>query len=203
MSLSVIDLNSKLYIMKKLSIVCILGFAVGVFSGGCNAPSEKKTDSVEAEKDSNENNSASQVKEDDSDFMIKAASGGMMEVEAGKIAQDHAQSQEVKNFGSKMVKDHSKANEELKSLAASKSVTLPTSLGEEEQKHITEMQGLHGKDFDQHYVNMMVNDHDKDVSMFEDQAKNAKDANVREWAAKTLPVLKEHKVSIKAIKDKM
>src|SRR4051812_40618717 len=58
------------------------------------------------------------------DFANKAAAGGMMEVEAGKLALQNGMSQRVKNFGGMMVTDHSLANEELKSLAAAGSITL-------------------------------------------------------------------------------
>lgn len=166
----------------------------------CN--NSTKNDSVEAAEDSNEvvNND---VKEDDSDFMIAAANGGMMEVEAGKLAQSNAASQEVKDFGAQMIADHTKAGDELKAMAASKNVVLPASLGENEQKHITDMSALKGAEFDKHYIDMMVNDHDKTVSMFEDASTDAKDQEVRSWAGKTLPVLKGHQSKVKQIKDKM
>jgi putative membrane protein len=102
-----------------------------------------------------------------------------------------------------MVADHSKANEELKALAAGKNVILPTTMADDEQKHINDMSAMKGADFDKHYVDMMVDDHDKDVKMFEEAAEDAKDPDIRAWASKTLPVLKEHQAAIKAIKDKM
>lgn len=166
----------------------------------CN--NSNKTDSVEAAEDSNEvvNNN---VKDDDSDFMIAAANGGMMEVEAGKLAQSNGASQEVKDFGARMIADHTKAGEELKAMAAAKNVVLPASLGEEEQKHVNDMSTMKGAEFDKHYIDMMVNDHDKTVSMFEDASKDAKDQEVRAWAEKTLPVLKDHQTKVKQIKEKM
>lgn len=139
----------------------------------------------------------------DRDFMMEAAMGGMMEVEAGKIASTNGASAQVKEFGKMMVDDHSKANEELKSIASELNVTLPTTLSEDMQKHMDEMRKMKGADFDKHYVDMMTEDHDKDVSKFEDQASNAKNDKVKAFAAKTLPVLKKHQEKIKAIKDGM
>jgi putative membrane protein len=186
--------------MKKLSLLVMLGAALSFQA--CTS-SNKQSDSVEAAKDSNENSTTMAVKEDDSEFMVNAANGGMMEVEAGKVAADKAQSKAVKDYAAMMVKDHTKAGDELKALAASKSVTLPAMLAEDEQKHLTDMSAKTGADFDKHYVDMMVDDHDKTIKMFEDEAKDGKDADAKAWAAKTLPTLKQHQDAIKAIKDKM
>jgi putative membrane protein len=136
--------------------------------------------------------SAGAVAKADRDFMEKAARGGMMEVEAGKVAQQKAQNEQVKAFGARMVQDHGKANEELKSVASSKGVTLPADMGKEHQAHIDKLQRLQGPQFDREYMSHMVKDHKKDVSEFEKTAKSAKDGEVKGFAAKTLPTLKEH-----------
>ncbi len=187
--------------MKNLMYLLMIVSACWTF-GSCSS-NNKGADSVESAKDSNENSTAIEVKDDDSDFMVKAANGGMMEVAAGKMAQEKGQSQAVKDFGAKMVADHTAAGDELKALAAVKNVTLPSSPGEDEQKHLNEMAQMSGKDFDKHYIDMMVKDHDNTVEMFEEAAKDAKDAAIRDWATKTLPVLKQHDEAVKAIRDKM
>lgn len=125
--------------------------------------------------------------------------GGMMEVEAGNIAQQNGQSDRVKAFGSMMVKDHSAANQELMSLASSRGITLPTELPADMKKHLDGMRNMKGKQFDNHYVSMMLSDHKKDVGEFEKQSNSANDAELKSWAAKTLPVLKTHLDSIQAI----
>jgi putative membrane protein len=124
-------------------------------------------------------------------FMNQAAIGGMMEVEAGKIAQEKASKAAVKAFGAKMVQDHTKAGDELKALAASKGITLPAALPEMEQKHLDAMKGMSGIAFDKHYMSMMVNDHGKTIDLFE-QATMSTVPEVKSWAEKTLPVLKGH-----------
>lgn len=135
----------------------------------------------------------------DSTFVLKAAMGGMMEVEAGKIAQQNAQSDRVKAFGSMMVNDHTNANNELMSLASSRGLTLPTSLPADMQKHLDGMKEMKGKAFDSHYISMMLNDHKKDVGEFEKESTGGDDAELKSWAAKTLPVLKTHLDSVQAI----
>lgn len=143
------------------------------------------------------------LSKDDSSFVMEAASGGLMEVQAGQIAQQNAQSQRVKDFGGMMVTDHSKANDELKSYASSHGITLPESLPKAEQKHLDALKNLKGAAFDKHYVSMMVDDHQKDVAKFKKQSTSANDAQLKTWATNTLPTLQKHLDSIQAIKKGM
>jgi putative membrane protein len=144
------------------------------------------------------------IPKEDSSFVLEAAKGGMMEVEAGNLAQQNASSQRVKDFGAMMVRDHSAANNELKSMVSGRNFMLPDSLPADMRKHMNELKKLNGKAFDSHYVSMMLSDHKKDVSKFEKESKDAKDADIRNWAGKTLPTLKTHLDSIQAIsKGKM
>jgi putative membrane protein len=134
----------------------------------------------------------------DSDFMMKAAQGGMAEVNMGNMASSKATNADVKKFGDRMVTDHSKANDELKQLASTKGVTLPTDVNDEQKKAMDMMSSKNGKDFDKAYIDDMVKDHETDVAEFEKASKNAKDADLKAWATKTLPTLQEH---LKMAKD--
>jgi putative membrane protein len=136
----------------------------------------------------------------DSMFVMEAAAGGMMEVEAGNIAQQNAMSQRVKDFGAMMVRDHSKANDELKSFASGRGLTIPSALPADMQKHLDAMKKMTGKTFDQHYVSMMTDDHNKDINKFKKESTSGTDADLKNWAAKTLPTLQVHKDSIDAIR---
>jgi putative membrane protein len=137
------------------------------------------------------------------DFMKEAAIGGLTEVELGKLASTKAVNAEVKKFGQMMVDDHSKANAELKALAAKKNITLPTEPDSSHKSTIDELKGESGANFDKEYVDEMVDDHEKDVAEFEKQAQNSPDPDVKAFAAKTLPTLKKHLDAIKAIEAKM
>ena len=128
----------------------------------------------------------------DRTFVMKAAQGGMAEVEAGKVAQQKAQHDAVKQYAQRMVADHSKANEELMSLAKSKKVDVPGSLDKQHQAHMDKMNKLSGPSFDRDYMKHMVDDHKKTIADFEKQAKNGKDADVKKWADSKLPTLREH-----------
>ena len=129
----------------------------------------------------------------DASFIKKAAAGGMAEVELGKLAQQRAGSDAVKQFGARMEKDHSAANEKLKSIAAAKGVELPAPDDKKVHKDMAKLQDKSGADFDKAYMKHMVGDHKKDVSTFEKEAKSGKDADVKAFAAETLPTLKEHR----------
>jgi len=138
----------------------------------------------------------------DSRFAMAAASGGMTEVQLGQMAKDKGSSQAVKNFGQKMVDDHGKANEELKGIAATKNITLPTSPNAKDQATITKMSGLSGAAFDRAYVKDMVMDHKKDIAAFQKESSSGKDNEIKAFATKTLPTLQEHQKMINDIAAK-
>lgn len=128
----------------------------------------------------------------DQKFLMDAAMGGRMEVELGRWAVQYGTSPEVKQFGQRMIDDHSKANTELMQLASSKGVTLPTELDAKHQRNVSKIARLKGAEFDRAYSKMMLDDHEKDVKEFEKQSTNATDADLKAFAAKTLPTLQEH-----------
>jgi len=139
----------------------------------------------------------------DKKFMMKAAQGGMEEVELGKVAAANPSNADVKAFGQKMVDDHSKANDQLKQLAQTKGVTLPTDMTKAQHKDMDQLSKMTGDAFDKAYVKMMVKDHKKDVAEFSKESKSAKDADLKSWAGTTLPTLEEHLKMIQDISGKM
>lgn len=194
--------------MKKLSLIAVAGMAFLTFQACNDAGSgdavESAIESNEVKQDSAENTGATSnapVSEEDSKFAVEAASGGMMEVQLGELAQQKASSQRVKDFGAMMVKDHSAANDELKNLAGMKNITLPPAPGDDHMDHIKKLSEKSGKEFDRDYMKMMVDDHQKDVDHFEKCSKDSKDPDLKAFATKTLPVLRAHLDSAKAIRD--
>jgi putative membrane protein len=128
----------------------------------------------------------------DRKFMDKAAQGGMAEVELGQLAQQNGQSADVKAFGKRMVDDHSKANDQLKQLAAQKGVSLPTSLDSKDQATKDKLSKLQGAAFDKAYMKDMVADHKQDVAEFKHESMAAHDPDLKSWAGQTLPTLQSH-----------
>ena len=164
-----------------LAVVVMVGLAATPALADQQPATAKKTDKVPAG-----------GKMPDQGFVIKAAHGGMAEVELGKLAVDKAASDEVKKFGQRMVDDHGKANEELKTLAQNKQITLPTDVDAKDKALHDRLARLSGAAFDRAYMQAMLADHQKDVNEFRTEARAGKDADVKGWAAKTLPTLEEH-----------
>ena len=136
-------------------------------------------------------------------FLNDAAPGGMVEVELGRLAVKQASSKEVKQFAERMIANHSKAGEELKQLAQQKKVMLSPELLPTHKESMAKLAKLNGAEFDREYVKAMVADHEKDVTAFESVAKGAVDADVKAYAMKTLPTLKEHLQMIRGIESKI
>jgi putative membrane protein len=132
-------------------------------------------------------------------FVMHAAEDNLAEVQLGKLASERASSDEVKKFGERMASDHQKAYDDLKKLAESKGMPVPTELQGRAKNEYDRLSKLSGADFDRAYMARMVRDHDRDVRAFERAARSEKDADVKAWAAKTLPTLQEHQREAKQI----
>lgn len=132
-------------------------------------------------------------------FMKDAAEAGMAEVEIARLAKDRATNPRVKNFAEMMIKDHSDANNKLQTIARDKSVTLPSTLGKH-QDHLEDLSKKNGAEFDKEYMKMMVDGHEDVVSDFEKCAQNGTDPDVKTFAAQTLPTVRMHLDSAKAIR---
>ena len=128
----------------------------------------------------------------DKEFVIKAAQGGLAEVALGQMAAERAESAAVKAFGQRMVTDHGQAGAELKALATTKGLAMPGDPGEKHKEAADHVAGLSGTAFDRMYMKHMVEDHEMDVKEFEKAAQSAQDADLKAWAAKTLPTLQDH-----------
>lgn len=196
--------------MKRISIYVMA--ALLTLGQACNNNDESNKDSVEKANDANEQKDSTDmstakkdtmgtmaVNDDVADFAVKAANGGMMEVDLGKIAEQKGVSKSVKDFGTMMVKEHSKLNDELKSLAASKNITLPTTVGSDMQKTIDDLSKDSARQFDKNYIDKMVSDHQDDIDLFEKTAKNSNDSAFKNFAVKALPTLYKHLGAAKAI----
>jgi putative membrane protein len=146
---------------------------------------------------------AQTVNDADQQFMKEAATGGMAEVDLGRLAARKGKNAQVRSFGNRMVRDHSKANVELKSLARRKKIALPTSLTDEQKNEKANLMKLAGAEFDREYMRMMVEDHDKDVAAFQQKSSDAGDADLKAFVTKTLPVLQTHQKMAHDIQGKV
>jgi putative membrane protein len=153
-------------------------------------PGDKKTDTVETASGKRTSTTADTTFE--RKFIDKAASGGMAEVNLGKLAMEKGSSPTVKQFGLKMVEDHGKANDELKAIAEKKNLPIPTDVDTEQKATYDKLAKLSGADFDKAYMDAMVKDHDEDVKEFKHATAAPMDPDVKAWAKKTLAVIEQH-----------
>ncbi len=128
----------------------------------------------------------------DDSFVAKAAIGGMTEVDAGGMAQQKGSSAAVKDFGQKMVEDHTKANDELKQIATAKSIAVPPAPDDKHKKAEAALAGKSGANFDRAFKAQMIADHKATIALFEDEANKGSDPELKAFAAKTLPDLRGH-----------
>ena len=165
--------------MKTITLILTLGTAIALspaFGAKEPAASPKET----------------KASATDTAFIKKAADGGMTEVELGKVAEKNGQRDDVKSFGSHMVKDHGKANDDLKSVASKMNVPVPDKVSAEHQAKIDKMSKLSGAAFDTAYVKEMVASHKKTIGAFETAKGKGGNEDLKKFIDDTLPVIKEH-----------
>jgi putative membrane protein len=128
----------------------------------------------------------------DQRFAKDAASGGMAEVKLGQLAQEKGSNDAVKNFGQRMVTDHSKADDDLKAAASNANIDLPNQMSAKDQATYDRLSKLSGSAFDRAYARAMVTDHRQDIAQFRKEATNGENASIKNFASQTLPTLQEH-----------
>ena len=140
--------------------------------------------------------------EKSSEFLKKVTNAGMAEIQLAKLAQQKATIDAVKNFASMLERDHTSVNDQVNTFAGQRNVALPTAPSDDKQKMYTDMEKMTGKAFDKEYISMMVKAHNDGISLFEDTKSNASDVDVKNFADKTLPTLRMHLDSAKAIQKR-
>lgn len=140
-----------------------------------------------------ETNKDDKLARGDRRFVLEAAGSGMFEVQAAQLATTKASDPAVKSFAGMLIDHHTKANDELTKLANAKGVELPAAPPRAMRRQIEQMGKKQGQEFDQEFVrNIGVKAHEKDVKLFQQASKELKDAELKAFAAKTLPQLQEH-----------
>ena len=190
--------------MKSSLVHALWAAALLVSAAGCSS----KPDSVEQAQKTNEAKAGSTMadttvttskgtastssKAYDSDFMTMAASGGMLEVKLGQEIVKRATTPEAKQFAQQMVTDHIKGNNDLKAIATKKNITLPTTLGAEQQKVYDDVVAEKGPALDQHYVKAMIADHQEDIREYQEAVTKAADPQIKGYAIQNVPMLQMH-----------
>ena len=205
--------------MKKQFLRLSFILAAGLIMLSCNNTSETEktsTDSTNAMSDanispnpngtmsdSNSNKMTPNANLKTNDFVSKAGAGGMMEVDMGKLAQSNGSSNDVKEYGRMLEKDHGEAGDKLKSIANAEGISFPTTMTDEQNQHMAHLRSLTGADFDKAFIPMMIDDHTKDIAEFKKAAAGNENEKVKNFASTTLPTLETHLSKAKSIKSKM
>ncbi len=135
----------------------------------------------------------------DASFYKKGAEGGLFEVEAGNQAQTKANDQRVKDFGNMLVTDHTAANQQLQSLAASKGITLPTSASVGQMAEKAKLDALTGNTYDKSFIRGQIKAHQQTIALFQKEIGSGHDADAKAFATSTLPTLKKHLKQARAL----
>jgi putative membrane protein len=197
--------------MKKLSIATIIAGALIFSACNGNTNSTSTTDSTNTMSSSdtgmntmnNADTSKATVSQDAVDFVQDAASGGMMEVQLGNIAQKNSKTKAVQDYGKMLVDDHTSANNNLKDIADKKNINIPTTVKSDQQDKIDKLSKETGSDFDKDFISMAVDDHQNDIDKFKKAEDKIQDPDLKDFIAKTLPTLQKHLDKAKEIKKKM
>jgi putative membrane protein len=136
---------------------------------------------------------------DDKDFVVKAMTCGTAEVKISELAEKHASNEKVKEFARMMVTEHTKASEQLAEHSKNQKVAVAAGLDRDKQTLLDMLSKLNGAEFDRAYMQQMVDDHVKAVQLFEAQAKNGTDPDLKKFAEMTLPKLREHLVQARTV----
>jgi len=128
----------------------------------------------------------------DASFVQTAAQGGMAEIAMAKLAEQKSHSRAVRHFAEKMVTDHTAADQQLQQIAQTKGAVVPTSVDDEQQAALTKLQGESGRTFDRDYIDGQVKDHEAMLSAFQTEESSGSDADLKKFAADTIPVIQEH-----------
>jgi putative membrane protein len=181
--------------MKTVIALLLFGFVISSCNSNYRDRDNDQTgseDNKEIAEDQNDERLEDTDIKDDAEFAVDAADGGMLEIQLANVALRNAASSEVKEFAQMILNDHSKANDELKSIAEKKNIILPIALSDKSQEKLEDMSEKTGADFDKAYCNYMVKEHKEDINEFEKQAEKGNDPELKSWAAEKLQTLERH-----------
>lgn len=151
-----------------------------------------------------EGDTKGQLSSTDYRFVSTVIVDNQTEVTLGRLAEQNGSDPSVKEFGTRMVTDHQKCNQDLTQLISQKGASVTdTTPGMKDKLVLKHLQGLNGPDFDKAYIKRMVADHKEDIRAFQKETEKGDDADIKNFASKTLPVLQEHLTMAQSIESKI
>jgi putative membrane protein len=142
---------------------------------------------------------------DNQTFVNQASSSNNFEVAAGTLATTKSSNTLVQQYGARMVTEHTGVGQDLKAIATSKNLNVPTTLQEKDQTNINALNALSGAQFDAQFINMMIVSHQDAITLFQNasSANGVMDGDLRNFAANKLPSLKEHLQAAQALQTQV
>jgi putative membrane protein len=189
--------------MKRMFRILTLASLVAIASSCNDARREQDQDSNEVAEEANDEKFEDKDAEKDADWVAEVVAANYAEIKMAQLASQRSSNAEVKNIAKMLEADHTKALNELKSLAQTKAITVPVEEKDDAKKDLEKMRSEDAKDFDSKWLNKMEDEHEKDIKKFENESEKSKDAELKSWAEKTLPHLRMHLEKVKACKDNM
>lgn len=190
--------------MKCNTILRPFNFGLTLFAAllfATTSCKDKPADTEEVAEEQNEEKFDDNSKENDAEFLVEAAEMDLKEIQLGTLAQERGNA-DSKAHGKMMVDQHTAASNELKALAAAKMITLPAGVTEDGTEAFEKLSKKDAKDFDEAYADMMVDNHEKAVTKFENNADRTDDPEIKAWATKTLAALRTHLEHSRMLKEK-
>ncbi|QYJ68117.1 DUF4142 domain-containing protein [Flavobacterium litorale] len=192
--------------MKKTNVFSkmLLGAATVMLSLGVVSCKDEKNDPAEVAEEQNEEKfDDNEVMEEDSEYLVDAAEANMMQVELGKVVQEKATHQDVKDFAKMMAEKHGDATKKIEELAGRLHVTLPTATGAATKDAIEKLREKAGLELDKEYIDMMVSKHEDIIDEMEEASEDAKNQDIKMWASDALSDIKMHLEKAKNIQEKL
>jgi len=186
--------------MKKVNLLLI----ASVFLFACNSNNKSTVEKADSTNDAKRDTSYTGTVADDasSSFLVRVIDGGMAEVDIANYAKKSSNA-EVSSFAGMLYDAHTGVNNQVKALASQKNITLPDSMSAEKRKDLDDLKAKKGKDFDRAFIDKMISNHEKGISMFNDAIRDAKDPDVVSFAQATVPALQTHLDKAKEIRKKL
>lgn len=181
---------------RFLLVICSIALL-----GGSAISCKNEPDAKDAAEEQNDERFEADAKENDAEFLVDAAALDLKEIELGKLAQKSS-NQEVASHGSMMVDGHTKSFNEIKMLAEQKQIVVPMSISPDEIDEYKDLNDKTGNDFDQKYLEIMVDKHEKAIDKYQDYVNESEDAELKSWATKNLATLRTHLDQTKQLREK-
>ena len=179
------DISKTLNSGKLLMILLLFATSIA-----CNQ--QQPEDTKEVAEDRNDEKFENNKSESDAQFLVNASEINLMEIKLSELAERNAVAAETKELSKMMMDQHNKNQEELKNLAASKSISIPVTLTDEGEDKYKKLMDKKGNDFDKEYCDFTVSGHRDAIEKFEKASTDSQDPDIKNWATTTLPALRNH-----------